>query len=334
MNKKTLKALILYMSLCFAFLSINTSNCTTIKMNETLDGSITIYPVEPNGNFEWYVTPVYVTFHAEDDIRLAYINYKVTTEGQTDPNWTQVDIRNEYTAKYNLTIKISIDGIHTAIFYAVDHVGNIGSIHTSNWIQIDMSPPEVSLSKEKISFYEIKFTADATDITSGIHIVKFYVDDDTEPANEDTTFPYEFSWNGIGNHSITAKAYDFAGNEAITERSTPKSSDFSVNSQSESSLHFSFNQRGLMISDIGDVPVLDVWWNISNKGGLLLVGNRYINRTLTQLAPGESMTVKLGFMFGFGKMTFHIQAGATNVEPLDKYMTGTLVLSFILWFLN
>ena len=235
------------MSLCFAFMGINVSGTSIIKTVGTLDGSITINPAEPNGNFEWYITPVKVTFHAEDDIQLAYIYYKVTTKGQEDPKWTQVDIRNESTAKYNLTITINKDGDHTASFYAVDHVGNIGDIHSSGFIKIDMTLPEVSLSKEKISFYEIKFTADATDITSGIHTVKFYVDDNTEPANEDTTSPYEFIWRGIGNHKITAKACDFAGNEAITEISTSKSNDFSSNlCQSQSSnvfisiLKFSF----------------------------------------------------------------------------------------------
>jgi hypothetical protein len=226
MNEKILKLFIVYVSLCFAFISINVSGTTIIKTVGTFDGRITINPTEPNGNFCWYITPVYVTFHAEDDIQLAYIYYKVTTEGQADPNQTQVDIRNEHTAKYNLTIAINKDGVHTASFYAVDHVGNIGPVHSSDEIKIDMTSPEVSLSKEKISFHEIKFTADATDSTSGIQTVIFYVDDTTEPAHEDTTFPYEFIWNGIGNHTITAKARDVAGNEAFTEMSTPKSSDF------------------------------------------------------------------------------------------------------------
>jgi len=226
MSKKILKLFIICMSLCFAFMGINVSGTSIIKTVGTLDGSITINPAEPNGNFEWYITPVKVTFHAEDDIQLAYIYYKVTTKGQGDPGWTQVNITKEHTAKYNLTITINKDGDHTASFYAVDHVGNIGDIHSSGFIKIDMTSPEVSLSKEKISFYVIKFTADATDITSGIHTVKFYVDDSTEPANEDTTSPYEFIWNGIGNHTITAKAYDYAGNEAITEMSTSKSSAF------------------------------------------------------------------------------------------------------------
>jgi len=223
-------------SLCFTFISINVSGTTIIETVATFDGSITINPAEPNGNFEWYVTPVYVTFHAEDDIQLAYIYYKVTTGGQADPNWTKFDIRNEHTAKYNLAIKINIDGVHTASFYAVDHVGNIGPIHTLDWIKIDMTSPQVGLSKEKISFYEIKFTADAIDTTSDIHTVKFYVDDSTEPANEDTTFPYEFIWSGIGNHTMTAKACDFAGNEAFTTMSTSKSCDFIFKAMSETIL--------------------------------------------------------------------------------------------------
>ena len=233
MSKKILKLFIIYVSLCFAFMGINVSGTTIIKTVGTLDGSITINPAEPNGNFEWYITPVNATFHAKDDIRLAYIYYKVTTKGQGDPNWTKVDIRNEHTAKYNLTITINKDGFHTANFYAVDHVGNIGPVHSSDRIKIDMTPPKVILSKEKISFYEIKFTADATDITSGIHTVKFYIDDNNEPANEDTTSPYQFIWSGMGNHTIKAKACDYAGNEAVTKMSTSKSSDFIFKPMSE-----------------------------------------------------------------------------------------------------
>jgi hypothetical protein len=233
MNKKTLKLFIISVSICIAFISSNVSGTIIIKTVGTLDDRITINPAEPNGNFEWYITPLNVTFHAEDDMQLAFIYYKVTTIGQADPNWTKVDIRNKQTAKYNETITINKDGIHNASFYAVDWVGNIGPVHTLNWIQIDMTPPKVSLSKEKISFYEIKFTVNATDSTSGIYTVKFYIDDNTEPAHEDTTFPYEFIWTGIGNHTITAKAFDFAGNEAFTTKSTSKSCDFIFKSMSE-----------------------------------------------------------------------------------------------------
>jgi hypothetical protein len=103
---------------------------------------------------------------------------------------------------------------------------------------------------------------------------------------------------------------------------------------SNATLEFRFNQHGLTIINIGNVTALDIWWNVTSEGGLLWVGNHQINGTSAQLVPGESMTAKLGFMLGFGKMIFHIRAGAANVEPLDKNMTGTLVLFVILWFLH
>ena len=220
MNKKILKLLVIYMSLCFAVISINISGTTIVKTMGTLDGSITINPAEPNGDHNWYVTPVNVTFHAEDDIQLAYIYYRVSTEDETNPNWMQVDIRNQHTAEYDLTISINKDGVHIAIFYTVDHIGNIGPTHASDLIRIDMSPPEVSLRKEKISFNVMKFTANATDNTSDIYTIKFYVDDETEPRSEDTTASYEFYWKGIGTHTITAQAWDVAGNEALTKKTT------------------------------------------------------------------------------------------------------------------
>jgi hypothetical protein len=74
-------------NLCFVFISINISSNTFAKTVGTLDGSITINPAEPNGDHEWYITPVDVTFHTEDDIQLAYIYYRITTEDQTNPNW-------------------------------------------------------------------------------------------------------------------------------------------------------------------------------------------------------------------------------------------------------
>ena len=196
------------------------------------DDIITVEPAEPNGNFEWYVTPVDVTFHAEDDIRLAYIYYKVTTDGMEEPEWTEVDIRDEQTARYDLTITIDYDGIHHAHFYAVDHVDNVGPVHSSSWIKIDMTSPTVTeLQKEKVDILGsvIIFTAVADDATSGIHTVKFYVDGGTEPINEDASEPYQWTyelidWIDTGiQHTVTSEAYDYAGNSASKSASTSRS---------------------------------------------------------------------------------------------------------------
>ncbi|VVB60945.1 Uncharacterised protein [uncultured archaeon] len=307
MYKKILKIFIIYVSLCFTLISINVSATIICKTVDNLDNRITINPAEPNGNFEWYITPVYVTFHAEDDIQLAFIYYKVTTQGQADPNWTQVDIRNEHTAKYNFTITINNDGVHTASFYAVDHVGNIGPVHTSGWIQIDLTIPELSLSKEKISFSEKKFTADATDITSGIHTVMFYVDDFTDPAYEDTIFPYEFLWSGIGNHTITAKTYDFAGNEAITELSTSKSSDFIFKTMPKK-IESNWATLTIIMQCISDRNAIPF-------GDLLEKNARTTNNDPTKkvgsICVGGITSPVPGYLYLFGDQLFPLKSGKT-----------------------
>jgi hypothetical protein len=307
MNKKILKLFIIYVSLCFAFISIDVSATTKSKTVGNLDNRITINPAEPNGNFEWYITPVKVTFHAEDDIQLAYIYYKVTTEGQADPNWTLVDIRNEHIAKYNLTITINNDGVHTASFYAVDHVGNIGPVHTSDWIQIDMTAPELSLSKEKISFSEKKFTADATDITSGIHTVIFYADANTDPAKEDTTFPYEFLWSGIGNHTITAKANDFAGNEAIIEMSTSKSSDFIFKTMPKK-IESNWAILTITTQCISDRNAI-TFGDLSEKNARII--NNIPTKKVEVSCIGGITSPAPGYLYLFGDQLFPLKSGKT-----------------------
>lgn len=232
MNKKILSLFVfLSIGLCVLLIQFNAIGSRLIKTTGALDESITLYPTEPNGNHNWYITPVNVTFHAKDNLQLAYIYYKITTEDQTKPTWTQVDIRNKHTAQYDLTISINEDGVHIAIFYTVDHIGNIGPTHTSDLIRIDMSSPEVSLRKEQLSLYDMKFTANTTDIISGIYTVKFYVNDETKPTSEDTTPPYEFAWKRIPIQTITTQAYDEAGNEAVTKKTTSKCLVFGGNAK-------------------------------------------------------------------------------------------------------
>lgn len=188
------------------------------------DPSITIDPLNPTGNFDWYINPVNVSFYTIDPAPssgLDYIKYRIITQGQNEnPQWITYDI-TEYTTSYNLTITLSIDGRHNVEFYAADKVGNIGVIHSTDLIKIDMTPPEISLTKDRLSIYQIKFTANANDITSEIYTVKFYLDE--ELIFESTTSPYEYIWTGLGNHTISAKGFDYAGNEANTQMSTSKS---------------------------------------------------------------------------------------------------------------
>jgi hypothetical protein len=207
-------------------LSITALPSIGMKTVSLPDPSITVEPAEPDGNFEWYVSPVRVTFHAEDDIRLGYIYYKVVTEGMEEPEWTMVDVLDEWISQYDLSIIIHWDGKHTAHFYAEDHVHNIGPVHTSDRIQIDMTSPEVALAKEKVGLglIEIKFTATVSDAMSGVYVTKFYIDNSPEPVFERVELTtVEFIWSKIehGGENIKAEVVDIAGNtESITMSTT------------------------------------------------------------------------------------------------------------------
>jgi hypothetical protein len=83
-----------------------------------------------------------------------------------------------------------------------------------------LTPPDIILDKEKISLFKVKFAADVHDSTSGVYTVKFYVDGAF--VFERTTAPYEYMWTGLANQTITARVYDYAGNEAQTEQGTSK----------------------------------------------------------------------------------------------------------------
>jgi len=183
------------------------------------DGIITLDPEDPNGKCGWYVTPVKVTFHAHDNLRLHYIYWRVITNDVEDP-FTKVDIRDEKTANYDLTITLSEDGRHIVEFYAVDHVNNTGPIHSSKEIKIDMTLPTVTLTKEKIKITTYKFTANVDDATSGFFAIEVYLDDVFQRAYMGS-LPYVWSWRmGIEKHTVKVIAYDYAGNTASSSTST------------------------------------------------------------------------------------------------------------------
>jgi hypothetical protein len=69
------------------------------------------------------------------------------------------------------------------------------------------------MSVEKLGFRQWKFTATVSDETSGICLVQCYIDN-TLLGNITEPGPYEWLWNGKGNHTVTGIAYDYAGNSA------------------------------------------------------------------------------------------------------------------------
>jgi len=156
---------------------------TTIVFNGTM------------GDNSWYISPVSVLLTATDtESGVDHILYKIDSGG-----WLE----------YSLPFEISDDGIHEVSYYAVDKSGNEEPVKTSN-VSIDQTPPTITLFKQQVNFLEIIFTAQVSDETSGIDRVEFYLDGLLQSTA--TQPPYQWTWTGLGNFTVTATAYDLAGN--------------------------------------------------------------------------------------------------------------------------
>ena len=66
---------------------------------------------------------------------------------------------------------------------------------------------------------KIRFNANVSDEASGVWRVEFYLDDELNFTDYD--LPYEWTWTGSGNHTVTAKVFDWAGHSANSSISTP-----------------------------------------------------------------------------------------------------------------
>lgn len=121
-----------------------TSSCIN-TYGRFLDDIITLNPSEPNGEHDWYVSPVEVTFHAKEGpgaSGLKYIYYQIN-EG----SWITHEIPGAYPNlpdEYDFSIIIDVDGWYVVSFKAEDWVGNVGPTHSVEF-KIDMEPPTVSL---------------------------------------------------------------------------------------------------------------------------------------------------------------------------------------------
>ena len=153
----------------------------------------TCYPVFNGimGTNGWYISSVTVTFVINEDVDAVY--YKID-----GGSWIE----------YSIPIVISESGMHTFYWYWTCQ-GDESEVQSTP-LGIDCDNPQLELSSERISPSKIKIIANATDKTSGIHRLEFFVDG--ELSLVDYTPPYDVFVIGIGVHHIKVVAYDCAGN--------------------------------------------------------------------------------------------------------------------------
>ena len=85
----------------------------------------------------------------------------------------------------------------------------------------------------------------------------------------------------------------------------------------------------VIISNVGDEPVIDIECEIWFDGGLVILGDKSIKMD-GELLPGESTSVRLGLVLGFGFVTMNACATASNVDEticdeLSIFILGTFI---------
>jgi peptidoglycan/xylan/chitin deacetylase (PgdA/CDA1 family) len=164
----------------------------------------------PGACSAWSHVPVTVTLSAVDSgsgvARTVY-----TTNGG-DPTVSGSTYTSPFTVAQTATVK----------YYSIDKAGNVETVK-SQQIQIDTVAPSVAVTSPTAGAQfkrgtVVDLAAAASDTGSGVARVVFAVDG-TQLAT-DTTAPYQYIWNtrkaSPGQHTVTAIAYDVAGNSTTS----------------------------------------------------------------------------------------------------------------------
>ena len=150
--------------------------------------TISFNPLEPDGENGWYVSDVTVTLNAtDDDTGVNTIYYRV--DGGIWYNYSEPFILVD-------------DGKDILIeFYSIDNAGNQEEVKSVK-INIDQTKPTITLEYEitggnQIQGWELTFTATATDDTSGMDKVEFYVNNKLKETVNGSGPTYIWVYNSL-----------------------------------------------------------------------------------------------------------------------------------------
>ena len=176
-------------------------------------------PEEPDGKDGWYIS----------DVTVYLISHSDTSE--IDKIYYSLD--GGSWKEYSSPVKISIDGTHTFSYYSVDKNGNAESIK-SKVIKIDKTAPLLTIKKPKDGYLyifdreiiplkntiiigRITVYADASDSTTGIEKVEFYLDGVLKSTVMEEPYGWLCEEQTLFMHNIRVIAYDNAGNVVSEE---------------------------------------------------------------------------------------------------------------------
>lgn len=127
-----------------------------------------------------------------------------------------VQTGNVAPASYTWSTVSSSNGSHTLVARAYDAAGNVGETSLTVTVFNDTQAPAVSVIGPTSGSTLGQSTTVLVSATDNVGVVKveYYLDGVLQSTA--TSLPYNFSWNTLtsanGSHTLTAKAYDAAGN--------------------------------------------------------------------------------------------------------------------------
>ena len=195
----------------FIGMSNNPSTGDNISFDDTTPPFTThnLDPPDPDGLNDWYVSDLNVTLNATDDLSgVKEIKYRVNSGPvQTIPGDAGSFI-------------ITDDGDGILIeYWAIDYAGNTET-SKSFLIDMDQTEPEIEITYE--AQYDpprgwiFIFTATATDLTSGIDRVEFYLNEELQKTATGAGPYYEWIWEWNFSYE-EGRVVGFIRNPEITE---------------------------------------------------------------------------------------------------------------------
>jgi len=179
------------LSLGIVILFIRITVTPTLGISNYLDDTtppvttISFDPPEPDGLNGWYISDVTITLNATDDDSGINITYYIIDHGM----W------HIYTEPF-IT---SIDGVRLIEYFSIDNAGNPEEVKSAV-INIDQTEPEIQLTYDVMGGdpehgWTIIFTATATDDTSSMARVEFYINHELQETVNGSGPTYQWEYH-------------------------------------------------------------------------------------------------------------------------------------------
>lgn len=168
------------------------------------------------GEQNWYISDVSVALYYDNKVA-ERVYYRI----RESEDWIL----------YSVPFWLSEDEIYHIALYWIDYDGKPHYDVPAIPIKLDQTSPTVTLTKHKILLdkNKLRFEADASDATSGLERVEFYLDDELQETLMSPPYEWIYIKPDEEEHFVYAIVYDIAGNSENSETlSTPLTSFYNA----------------------------------------------------------------------------------------------------------